>query len=145
MSETVKKDTDKTFPKEERLCSTKSIERLFSSGNSFIAYPLRVVFYTEKEPDEDKRKCTVLINISKKKFKHAVKRNRVKRLIKEAYRLNKYKFSDLLNRNECRMDIAFLYLKNELPEYIEIEKSILKTATILSEKLGKIKEEEGKK
>jgi len=130
----------RTFSKEERLCSTKSIDRLFSEGESFIAYPLRVVYYIEDEADEQNRHATILISVSKKKFKRAVKRNRVKRLVREAFRQNKTHFSDLLHRNGKRMDIAFLYLKNELPTYNEIEKSILKTITVLTERLGENKE-----
>ncbi len=75
-----------TFPKRERLCSIKSIDSLFSGGESFIAYPLRVVYRIETENDETQRSASLLISVSKKKFKRAVKRNRVKRLIREAYR-----------------------------------------------------------
>lgn len=128
-------DINKKFPKEEKLCSTKSIDRLFASGNSFISYPLRVVFCTEIETDEKKRLAEVLISVSKKKFKRAVKRNRVKRLIKEAYRLNKYQYRELLCRYGIKMNIAFLYLKDELPDYAEIEKAIQKATIILNEKL----------
>ncbi|MBB4035893.1 ribonuclease P protein component [Dysgonomonas hofstadii] len=134
---------NRSFCKEERLCSTKSIDRLFASGVSFVAYPLRVVFYLENEPDEGKRFAKILVSVSKKKFKRAVKRNRVKRLIKEAYRLNKSKYSEVLRQNERRMDIAFLYLKGELPDYAEIEKAIQKAAFVLNEKL-KDKEDDGK-
>lgn len=125
-----------TFSKEERLCSTKSIDNLFSQGESFIAYPLRVVYQIELEADEDKRFASLLISVSKKKFKRAVKRNRVKRLIREAYRLNKAPMKELLNQRGVRMDIAFLYLKDQLPDYADIEKSILKTISILSDRLS---------
>lgn len=126
---------ENTFSKNEKLCSTKSIEKLFSSGSSFIAYPIRVVFSTENEPDRDKQIPAVLISVSKKKFKRAVKRNRVKRLIREAYRLKKSLFHDLLQQKGRSINIAFLYLKDELPEYAEIEKAIQKAGAILTEKL----------
>ncbi|MDR0824214.1 MAG: ribonuclease P protein component [Prevotella sp.] len=133
------KDTYRnTFPKEEKLCRTKSIDRLFAAGNSFIAYPLRVVYCLEDKAN-DRPSISVLTNVSKKKFKRAVKRNRVKRLIREAYRLNKAEYIGLLESDDKCMDIAFLYLKNELPTYQEIEKSIKKASAILSDKL---KEEE---
>ncbi|WP_029906276.1 ribonuclease P protein component [Prevotella sp. 10(H)] len=124
-----------TFPKEEKLCSTKAIDKLFSSGQSFIAYPLRVVYTVENEPEVNHQLAAILTSVSKKKFKRAVKRNRVKRLIREAYRLNKHELSALLKEKGKRMDIAFLYLKNELPEYTEIEKAILKTVSVLISKL----------
>jgi len=123
-----------TFPKAEKLCSTKSIDRLFVSGESFVAYPLRVVFCLE-DAAEEKSPASMMVSVSKKKFKRAVKRNRVKRLVREAYRLNKYDFIQLLENREKRIDIAFLYLKNELPDYAEIEKAIKKTVRLLSEKL----------
>ncbi|MDR1714719.1 MAG: ribonuclease P protein component [Prevotella sp.] len=124
-----------TLAKEERLCSTKSIDKLFSSGESFIAYPLRIVYFIEDEADIGNQIASILVSVSKKKFKRAVKRNRVKRLVKEAYRLNKGVFQDLLRSEGKRVDIAFLYLKNELPAYAEIEKAILKTVAVLSERL----------
>ncbi|MDU1892233.1 MAG: ribonuclease P protein component [Dysgonomonas sp.] len=129
-----------TFPKEEKLCSTKSIDMLFArAGNSFIAYPLRVVYLLFDEPEIEKQHPSVMISVSKKKFKRAVKRNRVKRLIREAYRLNKNLFHQTLQIRGKRMDIAFLYLKNELPTFAEIEKAMIKAATVLHEKEGREK------
>lgn len=125
-----------TFPKSEKLCSQKSIDRLFAKGESFIAYPLRVVYFLEDENEDSKQLPSVLVSVSKRKFKRAVKRNRVKRLIREAYRLNKQPIADLLKANNKRMDVAFLYLKDELPAYADIEKSILKTINQLSERLS---------
>lgn len=124
-----------TFSKKERLYLNKDIEILFTQGKSFIAYPLRIV-YTMREKETDGNPSTsILISVSKKKFKRAVKRNRVKRLIREAYRLNKTLFNDIAIANNATLHIAFLYLKNELPDFPEIEKAIHKTEAILSEKI----------
>jgi ribonuclease P protein component len=125
-----------TFRKEEKLCSAKAIDTLFSAGESFIAYPLRIVYLLHDEPDMDNRYASVLISVSKKKFKRAVRRNRVKRLIREVFRLNKFAYIDLLRKHNKRMEIAFLYLKDELPEYAEIEKSIMKSIVLLTDKAG---------
>lgn len=124
-----------TFPKGERLCSTRAMDALFSKGESFIAYPLRVVYLLHDEVVEDNQHASVLVSVSKKKFKRAVKRNRVKRIIREVYRLNKYGFTDLLSRHNKRMDIAFIYLKDELPEFSEIEKSFRKSIALLTDKM----------
>lgn len=125
-----------TFAKNEKLCYQKSIDRLFAQGKSFIAYPLRVIYFVEKESEEAKQFPQILISVSKRKFKRANKRNRVKRLVREAYRMNKALYLELMKKEGLRMDIAFLYLKDELPSYGEIEKSILKTIAVLGEKIG---------
>lgn len=138
-----KDQTGNTLCKEERLYAQKRIDSLFESGASFIAYPLRIV-YSARENEtvecKDSYPISIMVSVSKRKFKRAVKRNRVKRLIKEAYRLNKNQILHNEIFNQKSIDIAFLYLKNELPEYEEIEKAMLKTFSILAEKL-KIQDE----
>ena len=79
-----------TFPKEEHLCRKKLIDELFGKqGSSFGVYPLRIVWI--KAPAPTSAPPQVLISVSKRTFKRAVDRNRLKRLIREAYRLNKYR------------------------------------------------------
>ena len=91
-----------SFQKKERLCSKRIIDTLFDGGSkSFSAYPLRAVF-RPIETDTDQELVSVLVSVSKKHFKRAVKRNRAKRQIREAYRKNK----DLA--------IAFLWQADEL-------------------------------
>ena len=100
-----------TFSKAERLCSKKLIERLFSGGNkSFPAFPLRVV-YMSLSADESEADVSILISVPKKRFKHAVDRNRVKRQVREAYRLNKHILLDALHAQETpqKMVLAWLY------------------------------------
>ena len=78
------------FPKEEHLCRKKLIEELFGKqGSSFGVYPLRIVWLKSEAPTTAPPQ--VLISVSKRTFKRAVDRNRLKRLIREAYRLNKYR------------------------------------------------------
>ena len=123
-----------TFGKDEKLCSQKVIDKLFKEGSSFVAYPLRVVYLLDKEEEENKQYPNILISVSKRKFKRANKRNRVKRLVREAYRHHKHPLCLFCKEKEVSMNIAFLYLKSELPSYQEIEKSIQKTITVLQEK-----------
>ncbi|NDW10022.1 ribonuclease P protein component [Dysgonomonas sp. 520] len=125
---------DNTFGKAERLCSEKRIGALFTSSSSFIAYPLRVV-YLLREPETEPQ-VSVLITVPKKKFKRAVKRNRIKRLIREAYRLNKSSYIELSEALNKSVDIAFLYLDTELPGYEDIEKAVLKASVLLKDKLS---------
>lgn len=81
---------DQTFKKIEKLKSQKLIEKLFSEGKSFAAYPLRLVYLQTNFEDASKIKAGV--SVSKRHFKKAVDRNRIKRLMREAYRLNKSKY-----------------------------------------------------
>jgi ribonuclease P protein component len=77
-----------SFPKEERLCSKKLITELFSKGSSFNLYPLRFVYIKHSQPVTTPPQ--VLVSVSKKYFKKAVDRNRLKRQMREAYRLNRH-------------------------------------------------------
>lgn len=105
-----------TLNKSERLCSKKLIERLFGGGNkSFPTFPIRVV-YMYLEAEENSADISVLISVPKKRFKHAVKRNRVKRQIREAYRHHKHILIDALQASEQpkKMALAFIWLDNKL-------------------------------
>ena len=95
-----------TFGKEERLCSRKAIEDLFSGGHQSVsAYPIRAVFMPREEPG-----IRIMVSVSKRYFKRAVKRNRIKRQIREAYRLQK----ELLLSLNGGLDIAFLWTSDEI-------------------------------
>lgn len=114
---------ENTLCKEERLCSKKAIEQLFSGGaKSLSAFPVRAVFMLT-ERTEGSTPVSILVSVSKKKFKRAVKRNRMKRLVREAYRKNKHDLIRLMEEKGQRLVIAFIYLDNELhtAENIEIK------------------------
>ena len=82
--------TLRAFPKSERLCSRKAIEALFAGGNrAFSAFPLRVVYRVIPQESTPSLTPQVLISVSKRHFKHAIDRNRAKRQIREAWRLNR--------------------------------------------------------
>lgn len=124
-----------TLCKAERLSSKITIEQLFAGGSkSFSAFPLRIVFMTV-EKTEDVAPVSVLISVSKKKFKRAVKRNRMKRLIREAYRKNKHDLLRLLEEKGYRLIIAFIYLDNELQTAENIENKTKDLLNRLVEKL----------
>ncbi|MBR6032131.1 MAG: ribonuclease P protein component [Bacteroidaceae bacterium] len=99
-----------TLCKSERLCSRKVLEELFSGGHQSVsAYPIRAVFMPSEQAG-----VRIMVSVSKRYFKRAVKRNRIKRQLREAYRLHKEKLLPL--PTEGGLDIAFLWTSNdELP------------------------------
>lgn len=125
-----------TLSKSERLCSKTLVERLFAGGNhSFPAFPLRVV-YMPLEPNEGTADVSILISVPKKRFKRAVKRNLVKRQVREAYRRNKYLLLDALKATEGkRMVLAFIWLDNKLHSTDEVERKVKKLLTHIVENL----------
>lgn len=125
-----------TFGKSERLCSKVLIERLFTGGNhSFPAFPLRAV-YMLMEPSESTSEVSILISVPKKKFKRAVKRNLVKRQVREAYRRNKYLLIDVLKaQGEKKMALAFIWLDNHVHTSDEVERKVKKLLIHIAERI----------
>jgi ribonuclease P protein component len=103
----------KTFTKEERLCSKRKIDSLFHSGSSFVVYPFRVV-YLANPAQETLYPVQVILSVSKRRFKHAHDRNRIKRLIREVYRLQKNELLyEEVNKLSLNLDMAIQYVGKE--------------------------------
>lgn len=115
------KKKENSFPKHERICNVEQISSLFEKGSSFICYPVRVVWLVKK--NETNISTKVLISVSKKKLKHAVDRNRAKRLIKEAYRLNKALVSNLVEPGNS-LFIAFIWLPEDFVSFAKVNKKV---------------------
>lgn len=123
-----------TLRKPERLNKKKVIEKVFAGGaRSFSVFPLRVVYLPVEELEGS---ASILISVSKRRFKHAVKRNRVKRQIREAYRMNKHELLNVLAQKQCRLAIAFIYLSDELIESSVIEDRMKTALARIAEKVG---------
>ncbi|MDD2525180.1 MAG: ribonuclease P protein component [Bacteroidales bacterium] len=121
------------FCKEERLCGKTSIDTLFQKGKGFIVYPFRVVWLTV--PKKGDFPCELLISVPKRKFKRANKRNRIKRYIREAYRLNKGILYQTLEKKEYNLDLALLYLDNTILESPEFDARMKTIFNNLAERL----------
>ena len=107
------------FPKTEKLKSSKTIESLFSEGKSYSKYPIKVFFL----PKENIKTNLAAFAVPKRNFKLAVDRNRVKRQLREVYRLNK----NIIEEDDGKkFAMLFLYLGKIKPQYIELEKEMLK-------------------
>lgn len=124
--------SENRFYKTERLCNRKDFEQLFVDGSSFFTYPFKVVYrvvdYAEKE------ELKLGISVSKRSFKRAVKRNYVKRRVREAFRLNKQPLKLLLSTESIGLQLLLVYVSKETQEFSDIEPKIKK----IVEKLVKI-------
>lgn len=112
-----------TFKKKERLKSRKVIGRLFQDGKSFGVYPLRLVFLKMEEPKSD-APVQFTVSVGKKNFKSAVARNRIKRKVREAWRLNKHWLYKKLEKMEGQFAFMVIYTGKEDLPYEEIEKAM---------------------
>jgi len=110
--------------KGQRISGVKRMEHLFAHGKSFISYPLRVVYVVRSSRDD--YPISVMVSVPKKKLKSAVARNRMKRLVREAFRQNSHLLDIATFPHEQSLDIAFVYLKDELCDYATIQKAVLK-------------------
>ena len=111
------------FPKEEHLCRKKLIEELFGKqGSSFGVYPLRIVWIRSAAPTATPPQ--VLVSVSKRSFKRAVDRNRLKRLIREAYRLNKYRLMEQPGGHVVAL-LGIIFTGKEKCELALVEKKLI--------------------
>ncbi len=119
-----------TFKKEERLCSKKIIDQLFSGGASFLSFPLKVIYVPGKLPS--KYPVQAAFSASKKNFKRAVKRNLLKRRMRESYRLHKH---TLYEDCDKQLAVFFIYVGKEIVEYKRIESAMKKALVRLQKEM----------
>mgnify|MGYP002764035081 FL=1 len=122
-----------TLSKEERICSKKLINELFTgNGRSMTAFPLRAVFM-KRTVGDDQPRAAMLVSVPKRYFKHAVDRNRVKRQVREAFRRNKSIITQNLTDDHEAVAIAFVWLTNEKYPSSEVENRMVRLLTRISE------------
>jgi ribonuclease P protein component len=123
-----------TLGREERLKHRKLIQRLFQEGRYFIVFPFRVVYLFPGTLDTH---LQAGFSASTRNFKKAVERNRIKRITKEAYRLQKKELKDILNTRNKKLAVFFIYIDKELPAFAIIKERmkiiVQKLLTIIDE------------
>lgn len=108
-----------TFSKNERLCSKPLIDQLIQKGNSFNGFPFKIIWM---EIQQSTSPVKIVISVPKRKFKKAVDRNRIKRLIREAYRKNKHRLIERIENK--KIALLLIYTAKTIPEYTETEEKI---------------------
>jgi ribonuclease P protein component len=112
------------FRKSERLKSRKRIGLLFRKGRSHFKYPLKMVWQPVSGPDDPG--LQVAISVPKKRVRKAVDRNRIKRQIREAWRLHKNRLSEQTTNLGLRIDILFIYVDHKEVPFGQLESTIRK-------------------
>lgn len=122
---------DFTFKKEERLCSRRLIDQLYAEGHRLMAFPFSVQWMVVPNLSPSQ----VLIVAPKRKFKHAVDRNRVRRLTRECYRLRKPDFYAFLEEHSISIVFSMVYVHNEIMPYEQLGKKMDKLLESLEKEI----------
>ncbi len=131
--------------KSERICSKRVIDGLFSGSPQLLSasvpkvasmavYPVRAVFQVE----ETRGGCVpvrMMVSVSKRRFHHAVDRNRMKRLVRESYRRNKQLLWDAAQAADCQVTVAFVCMADRLCPCAQVEHSVRKILYRIKETL----------
>ncbi len=113
-----------TLSKKERLCSRKTFENIFEQGKGLSIFPLKILWIVN--PGVKKIPVETAFVVSKKKINLAVKRNLVKRRMREAYRQNKHILYEPLINKANNYSIIILYFHNDILKYKDIETALVK-------------------
>ena len=122
---------DFSFKKKEHLYSRKQIAILINKGYSLFIFPFKIRWIIVSDQSAP---VTCAFSVPKRIFKKAVHRNKIKRLMREAYRLNKSIISDYVIEKNVKMQILFTFIDTAIPEFKQVESKIILTLQSLIEK-----------
>lgn len=123
-----------SFHRKERLKSRKTIGKLFQEGHSFISYPIRFVWVKMETPLSD-FPIQMALTVPKRAFPKAVDRNRLRRRIREAYRLHKHSLYQTLEEHDNQYGLMLIYINRSPMGFHDIEKGVKKGLNKLGKKL----------
>lgn len=123
-----------TLGKNERLKSRKQIEQLFSEGKRFTVNPFRV-FFIISDFSASTNLLQFGVGAGAKNFKKAVDRNRIKRLTREAWRLQNYELKEKLIATNRQLNVFFIYTGNELSEFTTVKDKVAVALKKLCDKI----------
>ena len=120
-----------TFKNNERLKREHHIETLFRKGKAFSVFPLRVLSNEVGRDEGETSPVRAGFSVPKKKFKHATDRNRIKRLMREAWRLQKHIVYDAIPQDK-QLHLFFIFTDTTLPKYDTIRDCVDKAISRLA-------------
>ena len=123
-----------SFGKDEKLCSQKLTGELFLSGDTFLCYPLKVVWKIELL--ETPHPAQVVFSVPKRLYKRAHDRNLLKRQMRETYRVRKHKLYELLGSNGKKIVFMLVYIAKEKVEFKQLENAMNKVIAKFGKKLA---------
>jgi len=111
-----------TFNKQEKLKSKKLIESVFTKGKSFLVFPVKVMYLVVDEPLDFPIKIGV--TASSRSFKKAVDRNRIKRILREQYRLHKLPLHEFTTEHQIQIAVFFMFIDKAVPPTSLVKKKM---------------------
>ncbi len=123
-----------TYNKTEKLKSRKVLQQLFAQAKSFGVFPLKVFYMPLAEVTT--ANLQVGVGVSARNFRKAVDRNRIKRLLRECYRLNKLSLHAAVSDKKKPIAVFFLYTGKELPDYTLLDEKMKLALIKLESTLG---------
>lgn len=121
-----------TYGKDQRLKSVIVLDRAFTEGKKIKSFPI-LARYTDTS-FESNHPFQVATTVSKRRFKKAVSRNRIKRLMREAWRLEKHRLEEVWSEGESQRALVLIYVGKEIPSFEDCSHNIRKIIDVLLEK-----------